>query len=468
MIKYSSYFNFTNENVIQLRPLSPLFKIQFGQEIKTIKSRGKLIKTWIRNTRFYKRRRKAGLIIPSKAKYHCKRARSSLKLYKVTYLKFNTFPLVDFHTQFLLINKNWLQRMLKPSCKVNIAHYKLKKTLKSKKRRQRKVNFGAIISTFKKKSRRLRGKISFVNIWITFFHKYNLRKLRLTISRRNFAKLDNFIYHWKNILDQKTFSLYFLYSFYSFRIAFVKKRGKKFANFSTKDSTLLVNISYNQIVFFLLYIYSFKIFLNISLLKLQSNLSFEKEVLFINKTKSFANNLVLLEDKKVGFVNFDYKKKKCFKKQNRKFSLLKHKNFVNLQNFYVLKEKTYDFALNNNKFLLKHLYAWLFFKNRFNKVVYKKLFHSYNVWIFYINYALNYYLLSKLYFVFLNYFFFIIFRKFVQIGNILKLKKFELCYDFIKLRDNSRYHLGIRPHAFVTTFNRRIKKGSLFVKFYQI
>ena len=106
MIKDNSYFNFTNENVIKLRPLTPSFKIQFGQEIKTIKSRGKLIKTWIRNTRFYKRRRKAGLIIPSKAKYHCKRARSSLKLYKVTYLKFNTFPLVDFHTQFLLINKN--------------------------------------------------------------------------------------------------------------------------------------------------------------------------------------------------------------------------------------------------------------------------------------------------------------------------------------------------------------------------
>ena len=100
-----------------------------------------------------------------------------------------------------------------------------------------------------------------------------------------------------------------------------------------------------------------------------------------------------------------------------------------------------------------------------NLLCYKKLFHSYNVWIFYLNYALNYYLLSKLYFVFLNYFFFIIFRKFAQIGNILKLKKFELCYDFIKLRDNSRYHLGIRPHAFVTTFNRRVKKGFLFVKF---
>ena len=463
MIKDNSYFNFTNENVIKLRPLTPSFKIQFGQEIKTIKSRGKLIKTWIRNTRFYKRRRKAGLIIPSKAKYHCKRARSSLKLYKVTYLKFNTFPLVDFHTQFLLINKNWLQRMLKPSCKVNIAYYKLKRILKSKKRRQRKINFSGITPTLKKRFRRLRGKISFVNIWITFFHKYNLRKLRLTISRKNFVKLDSFIYHWKNILDQKVFSLYFLYSFYIFRIAFVKKRGKKFAYFNKKNNILLVNICYDQIIFFLLYIYSFKIFLNINLLKLQSQSIFDKDILFVNKNKLFVNNLVLLEDRKSSFISSIHKK--SYLKQNDKFSLLKQKKFVNLQTFFVLKEKTYHFALNNNKFLLKHLYAWLFFKNSFNKVVYKKLFHSYNVWIFYINYALNYYLLSKLYFVFLNYFFFIIFRKFVQIGNILKLKKFELCYDFIKLRDNSRYHLGIRPHAFVTTFNRRVKKGFLFVKF---
>ena len=463
MIKYNSLFNITNENITKLRPLSPVFKIQFGQEIKTIKHRGKLVKTWIRNTCFYKRRRKAGLIIPSKAKYHCKRARSSLKLYKVTYLKFNTFPLVDFHAKILLTNKNWLQKMLKPSCKEHIKFLKLKKILKSKKRRQRKINFNLVVNIPKKRFRRLRGKISFVNIWITFFHKYNLRKLRLTISRKNFLKLDNFIYHWKNILDQKMFSLYFLYSFYVFKIAFSKKRGKKFTYFNSKNDYLLINVSYTHIIFFLLYIYSFKTFLNICLLKLQLNLTCEKKDSLIRKKPFFINQILLLEDRKISS-----KIKKSHLKQNYKFSLLKPKKFLNSKTFLVLKEKTYNFALANNKFLLKHLYAWLFFKNSFNKVVYKKLFHSYNVWIFYINYALNYYLLSKLYFVFLNYFFFIIFRKFVQIGNILKLKKFELCYDFIKLRDNSRYHLGIRPHAFVTTFNRRIKKGSLLEKFYQI
>ena len=249
MIKNNSFFKITNENITQLRPLTPSFKIQFGQEIKTIKFRGKFIKTWIRNTRFYKRRRKAGLIIPSKAKYHCKRARSSLKLYKVTYLRFNTFPLVDFKAKILLTNKNWLQSMLKCASKVDIKDFKLKKNLKSKKRRQRKTNFNFVGLTLKKRFRRLRGKISFVNIWITFFHKYNLRKLRLTISRKNFLKLDNFIYHWNNILGQKSFSLYFLYSFYIFRTAFVKKRGKNFAYFNSKNDCLLVNISYIHIVF---------------------------------------------------------------------------------------------------------------------------------------------------------------------------------------------------------------------------
>ena len=428
MIESNLFFNITDENVIQLRPLSPLFKIQFGQEIKTKKSRGKLIKTWIRNTRFYKRRRKAGLIIPSKAKYHCKRARSSLKLYKVTYLKFNTFPLVDFHAKFLLIHQNWLRKMLRPSCIVDIKHSKLKKILKSKKRRQRSKPFLNIITAIpKKRTRRLRGKISFVNIWITFFHKYNLRKLRLTVSRKNFTKLNNFIYHWKNILDQKVFSLYFLYSFYIFRTAFVKKRGRNFASFTSKDSFLLVNISYTQIVFFLLYIYFFHIFINISLLKLQLNLTIDKESLFLNKKKTFINKINFLEDKKPNIHSLS--SKKGYLKQNCNSFLLKRKTFVNLQKFYVLKEKNYSSVLNNNKFLLKHLYAWLFFKNGFNKVVYKKLFHSYNVWIFYLNYALNYYLLSKLYFVFLNYFFFIIFRKFAQIGNILKLKKFELLFN---------------------------------------
>ena len=466
MIKYNHFFNITNENINKLRPLSPSFKIQFGQEIKTKKSRGKLIKTWICNTRFYKRRRKAGLIIPSKAKYHCKKARSSLKLYKVTYLKFNTFPLVDFHAQFLLNNKNWLKNILKSSCKLNLKYTKLKKILKMKKRKQRKNNFNVFMKTTKKRARRLRGKISFVNIWITFFHKYNLRKLRLTIARKNFTKLDNFIYHWKNLLDQKMFSLYFLYSFYIFRTVFVKKRAKNFAYFNPKDKCLLVNISYNHIVFFLLYISFFKTFLNISLLKLNFNLSKETNLLESNKNMTFFGKLILLEDK---FVSLKEKKNNLNKvKRKMTSAFLKPKTFVASKKFFVLKEKTFDIILNNSKFLLKHLYAWLFFKNSFNKAVYKKLFHSYNVWIFYINYALNYYLLSKLYFVFLNYFFFIIFRKFVQIGNILKLKKFELCYDFIKLRDNSRYHLGIRPHAFVTTFNRRIKKGSLCVKFYLI
>ena len=121
--------------------------------------------------------------------------------------------------------------------------------------------------------------------------------------------------------------------------------------------------------------------------------------------------------------------------------------------------------MKKKKFFFQHFYSWLFLKHIFNKIIFKKIFNPYNIWLFFINYALNYYLFSKLYFIFLNYFFYIIFQKFIQINNILKLKKIELAYDFIKLRDNSRYHLGIRPHTFVTTFNRRVKRGFLFKKF---
>ena len=131
--------------------------------------------------------------------------------------------------------------------------------------------------------------------------------------------------------------------------------------------------------------------------------------------------------------------------------------------FLVFKQNLNKFCLktkNNIEFFLKSLYLWFFIKNSFNKIIYRKLFNPYNVWLFFINYALNYYLFSKLYFVFLNYFFYIIFQKFSQISNILKLNKFELTYDIIKLGDNSRYYLGIRPHTFVTTFNRRAKRES--------
>jgi ribosomal protein S3 len=42
---------------------------------------------------------------------------------------------------------------------------------------------------------------------------------------------------------------------------------------------------------------------------------------------------------------------------------------------------------------------------------------------------------------------------------MLRLKNLELSYDIIKYRDNTKYHLGISPQLFITTFNRRFKKG---------
>ena len=109
-------------------------------------------------------------------------------------------------------------------------------------------------------------------------------------------------------------------------------------------------------------------------------------------------------------------------------------------------------------FFCKLLYSWLFWTKDYNYTIFKKLFKPYNTWFFYLNYSINYYLFSKLYFVFFNYFFFIISQKFKEIQLILRLKKFELGYEFIKYKDNSRYYHGVRPRNLVTTFNRRLKK----------
>jgi hypothetical protein len=105
--------------------------------------------------------------------------------------------------------------------------------------------------------------------------------------------------------------------------------------------------------------------------------------------------------------------------------------------------------------------AWLYLKRSFNTKIYYNLFKIYNSWIFYLNYSLNYYLFFKLYFSFFNYFFYIICQKFMQISLKLGLKSLELVYDFSKAKDNIRYYQGINPQSFVTTFNRRVKKGSL-------
>lgn len=155
---------------------------------------------------------------------------------------------------------------------------------------------------------------------------------------------------------------------------------------------------------------------------------------------------------------------------------LTKKLLTNLKLFFVLKQNHFCKVVSTirarkacsknfykNKFL-KGLFAWLSHKSKYNLRVYQTTSKMYSKWIFFFNYTLNYYLFSKLFFILVHFLFFILFNKLKQILNLLKLQKFEFCYDFIKFNSNERYVLGIKPKTIITTFNRRTLKGSLWVK----
>lgn len=363
-----------------------------------------------------------------------------------------------------------------------------------------------------------------------------MKKLNQTVSGRKLKKLKNYLNHWKNALVQKTFFLYYLYNFFSFRSISVKRLNRSFKIPGKVKDIILISISYKDIAFFLLILKNFYYFLNklfykslkeqnankflkilggenslVGLIKYnkfikkyntnnflqnckyRANFSHTEKLIFRfvkNKYTYFVKKEIIikkLENAKI-LITKDLldelllKDKSIYTKYN-KFIVAQESNLLNVKNaintsltlkfdnlkfepYKRSKTKNYNIFKNLTSIpkgievrFLKNFYTWIFVKNLFNKTIYNKLFNPYNIWLFFFNYALNYYLLSKLYFLFLNYFFYIIFQKFVQISHTLKLKKLELCYDFIKLRDNSRYHLGIRPHTFVTTFNRRVKKG---------
>jgi hypothetical protein len=140
------------------------------------------------------------------------------------------------------------------------------------------------------------------------------------------------------------------------------------------------------------------------------------------------------------------------------FVVLKQTQFCGIA-IKALKRKTGSKNFYKSKFL-KGFYTWLSHKSKYILRVYKTKCKMYSRWIFFFNYTLNYYLFSKLFFILVNFLFFILFNKLNKILNLLKLNKFEFCYDFIKLNSNERYVLGIKPKTIITTFNRRTKKGS--------
>ena len=104
---------------------------------------------------------------------------------------------------------------------------------------------------------------------------------------------------------------------------------------------------------------------------------------------------------------------------------------------------------------------WLYLKPKFNVIFSKSNIRPYNLWIFFLNYSINYYSILSYNFFFLTYLFYIINQKFNKVVTLLRLKGFELVYNLVKRKDKTRSYLGIRPETFVTTFNRRVKLGSL-------
>ncbi|MCR9074283.1 MAG: hypothetical protein NXI18_21725, partial [Alphaproteobacteria bacterium] len=86
--------------------------------------------------------------------------------------------------------------------------------------------------------------------------------------------------------------------------------------------------------------------------------------------------------------------KKFNKKKNTKLSYF-------VTNFSL---KTKKFKLYFRKYLSK-FYLWLICKKRFNEAIFRGIRRPYNVWIFFFNYSMHYYLLAKLYlFLFIIFF----------------------------------------------------------------
>lgn len=169
------------------------------------------------------------------------------------------------------------------------------------------------------------------------------------------------------------------------------------------------------------------------------------------------------------FLKLDFLKFLLIKRELNEFKLYNLNSFSRGKVCRVYR--TCKQFFKNNKILYLHLsgyHYWLFIQLRVEKEFYRIFLRPYNIWIFFLNYSLKYYLLAKLQFFFVHYLFYIISEKFIQIAFILRIKNFELAYDLIKEKDHSRYHIGIRPDLFITTFNRRVKKGSRWKKFFAI
>ena len=333
--------------------------------------------------------------------------------------------------------------------------------------------------------KQLNLRYSIKNCWLINFHYYFVRKMKrlIPINLKKYYK--DFIDYWVIMQRQLKYSIYYMYNIFIFKsISFLDKGLKaKLDYIIWNDSdSIIINISFLQISFYLLILKNYIESIQYNFLKLIDKKKFakiyntniikkidsiniindnnnnivkkrNKDILFISSLRNIISVLVLKEtenEKNLNLKILTFKDIYFFQKKSFKFLFFYKKSFFSLKSL-------------NKKFFL-----WLFLKINVNKIISYVMFQSYNIWIFFFNYFVNFYLLYKLFSLVLTYFFFIFYRTFIKLLNILKLKGFEISYDLIKYRHDTRAFLGIKPKLFVKTLNVRLKRGLQFLRFYVI
>lgn len=224
--------------------------------------------------------------------------------------------------------------------------------------------------------------------------------------------------------------------------------NKLMRNFNFFNPILKKFLVYNVDLNLLLYNTEFITKFNLTLNNFNSKFKYQKSL----------NNLENKSQKTIATIySYDYvkeilKKQTILKTTNFKINHLKTNNSKIIYLINNFRIKKIDLKL----FLYTQFYFFYVSKHKKNKL---SIYLKRPIWLFFFNYSIYHYRFYKLYLAFVNYLFYFIKQKFSQIISILRLKNLELTYDIIRYKDNTKYHLGITPQLFITTFNRRFKKG---------
>ena len=193
--------------------------------------------------------------------------------------------------------------------------------------------------------RRFLGNIAFHNIWITFFHRYNLKKLKKTLSEKMFKNLNQFLNHYKNNILGNTFIIYYFYNFFNFKSIYLKKKTNKFRKLGPKKYSTLITISYNHIASFINIIKNHSLFLKKTFYN-----NYLKQIILKKKIKQNINNsknlVKILSKEKCGSekILISFKEKVFFLRKEELLVQLKKKKF-----FFFLNKAFREYTRKKNK-----------------------------------------------------------------------------------------------------------------------